>query len=74
MSHRATNLDDIRTGPPTLDVGTAAGPLGISRSYAYELVKRGKFPCRVIQVGSRYRVPRTALLALLEGSPTGETA
>jgi excisionase family DNA binding protein len=67
-------IDDIRTGPPTLDVATAGRLLGISRSYAFELARRGEFPCRLLRVGSRYRVPRTALVALLEGSPTGETA
>ena len=70
----AMTLDDIRTGPPTLDVATAGRLLGISRSYAFELARRGEFPCRLLKVGSRYRVPRTALLAVLEGSPTSETA
>ena len=62
----AASLDEIRTGPPTVTVGTAAGCIGISKSYAYELIHRGDFPCRVIKVGTRYRVPRTALVALLD--------
>lgn len=68
---RTVSHDDIRVGPPTLDVATAGRLLGISRSYAFELAKRGEFPCRLLKVGTRWRVPRSALLELLEGSPTG---
>jgi excisionase family DNA binding protein len=63
-------LDEIRSWPATVvDIPTAARALGISRSYAFELVRRGDFPCRCIRVGNRYRVPTNALLALLEGQP-----
>lgn len=67
-ARRLASLDEIRSGPPTVDVPTAARLLGISRSHAFELVKRGEFPCRVLQVGRRNRVPTSALLALLEGT------
>lgn len=62
----AITLDDLRSGPPTLDVPTAARALGISRSYAFELARRGEFPCRVIPVGNRVRVVTASLVALLE--------
>ena len=57
MRSTIPTLDDVRTGPPTLDVATAGRLLGISRSYAFELARRGEFPCRLLKVGSRYRVP-----------------
>lgn len=72
MSH--DSLDAIRNGPPMIDLPTAVKPLNISRSYGYELAKRGEFPCRVVKVGRRYRVPRTALLALLEDESAREIA
>src|SRR5689334_20371624 len=62
----SVTIDDIRIGPPTLDVATAGRLLGISRSYAFELARRDEFPCRLLKVGSRYRVPRSALVELLE--------
>lgn len=63
-----TALDAIRSWPPTVDIPTAARPLGISRSYAYQLVRSGRFPVRLIKVGNLVRVPTCALLALLEGT------
>lgn len=54
------------------NVETAARAIGISRTYAYELVARGEFPVPVIRVGRRegsrrHRVvvPTAGLLALL---------
>jgi Helix-turn-helix domain len=39
--------------------------LGLSRTYAYDLAKRGEFPCEVLRIGTSYRVPTMRLLALL---------
>ncbi|WP_243708303.1 helix-turn-helix domain-containing protein [Actinomadura sp. GC306] len=44
---------------------TAARALGLSRTYAYNLAKRGEFPCRVIRIGTTYRVPTAELRKLL---------
>ena len=41
---------------------TAARILGIGRTEAYELARRGEFPCRVIRVGDLYRVSTPDLL------------
>lgn len=46
-------------------VTTAAEILGIGRSTAYDLIRRDEFPVRVLRVGTRMRVPVTALLAWL---------
>lgn len=64
----APTLADVRGWPATVDVGRACEAIGISKSWGYQLITQGEFPCRVIKVGSRSRVPTAALLALLEGS------
>jgi excisionase family DNA binding protein len=58
-------IDEIRSWPATVDPGTAARALGCSRSYAYDLVRRGEFPARVIEVGGKRRVITASILALL---------
>jgi predicted DNA-binding transcriptional regulator AlpA len=49
--------EDLDTLPTVVSIVTAAHALGLSRTYAYELAKRGDFPCRIIRVGTAYRVP-----------------
>ena len=61
----APTLDDIRNWPPTVDLPTAARALGISRSQAYGLVKRGDAPFKVIDCGTK-RVVTASLIRLLE--------
>jgi excisionase family DNA binding protein len=57
--------EDLNTLPTVVSITTAARALGLSRTYAYELAKRGDFPCRLIRVGTAYRVPTTELRKLL---------
>ena len=47
-----------------LTVPEAASMLGISRNFAYELVKRQGLP--VIKFGKRLLIPRAALAKMLE--------
>ena len=54
----------------TLTVEEAARVLGISRSSAYEAVRRGELP--TVKIGRRYVVPRVALERLL--NQAGQTA
>ena len=49
----------------TVDLMTAAAALGLGRTKAYELARRGQFPCRVIRIGEVYRIPTPGLLELL---------
>jgi Helix-turn-helix domain len=56
---------------PTVDLMTAAAALGLGRTKAYELARRGQFPCRVIRIGEIYRIPTPGLLELL-GVPAEE--
>jgi predicted DNA-binding transcriptional regulator AlpA len=51
--------------PAVIDITTAARALGLGRSTAYELARRDEFPCRVLRIGSSYRVPTSDLLRVL---------
>lgn len=48
------------------DVATAAQILGIGRTTAYDLIRRGEFPARTFKVGARIRVSTSSLLALTD--------
>jgi len=58
-------IADLTELPPTVDVETAARILGCGRTLAYELVKRGEFPCPVLRLGKRHLVPTAGLLEAL---------
>jgi excisionase family DNA binding protein len=60
---------EILALPVVIDVTTAARALGLGRSTAYELARRDDFPCRVIRVGSSYRIPTADLLRVLGIDP-----
>jgi excisionase family DNA binding protein len=62
-------LAELLAMPVTVDIGTAARALGLGRSTGYELARRGQFPCRVLHVGSSYRVPTAELMRLLGVDP-----
>jgi len=72
-SHRtqrsALSLPDLAALPPTVGVEDAGRILGCGRSLAYDLVRRGEFPCRVIRLGNRYLVPTADLLTTLGIEP-----
>ena len=51
--------------PVVIDLVTAARALGIGRTRAFELVRRGEFPVPVLRVGSTWRVPTASLLETL---------
>lgn len=57
----------------TTDVATAAKVIGISRGLAYESIKAGTFPARVLTLGRRRLVVVASLLEALgvpvEGAP-----
>lgn len=43
----------------------AARALGLGRTKAFDLVRAGEFPCRVVRLGTRVKVPTDGLLAVL---------
>ena len=59
-----TELDEL---PPVLDVPTAAKVLGIGRSLAYDLVRRGEWPTTVLRVGKLIKIPTQPLIRLVDG-------
>ncbi|ORB40955.1 DNA-binding protein [Mycobacterium persicum] len=64
------SLERLRQGPPTVSIDTAAEYLGVSRGYAYKMVKSGHLP--VIRLsGTRMRVPTARLVRMLEGEGGG---
>lgn len=54
----------------TISVTEAAKMLGISRNFAYELVREHKLP--IIKLGKRLLIPRVALVKMLEQGGTYE--
>lgn len=57
--------DELLALPVTVDLKTAGRAFGLGRTRAYELARAGEFPCRVIPVGRKFKVPRSALLEAL---------
>jgi hypothetical protein len=51
--------------PVSVDLVTAGRAFGLGRTRAFELARVDDFPCRVIRVGTKYRVPRSAILEAL---------
>jgi len=56
---------EVRALPAVVDLRTAARALGLGRTLAYQLARRGEFPCRVLRLGGAYRVPTADLLEVL---------
>ncbi|WP_282105053.1 MULTISPECIES: helix-turn-helix domain-containing protein [unclassified Crossiella] len=66
-------IDEVELSslPVTVDLLTAARALGIGRTTAYTLAKRGEMPVKVLRLGKSYRVITSDLRRLLE-SPDGK--
>jgi predicted DNA-binding transcriptional regulator AlpA len=63
--HLTMTRDELATLPALLDVPTAAKVLGIGRSLAYDLVRRGEWPTTVLHIGKLIKIPSAPLLALI---------
>lgn len=61
-SVRGMTHDELMALPVAVDLVTAGQAYGMGRTLAYDLAKRGEFPCRVLRVGNCYRVTRADLL------------
>ncbi len=68
------NRAELLALPVTIDVETAARALGLGRSKAYELAKRGELPVRCLRLGSSYRVVTAELLDMLGVRPERDGA
>ncbi len=51
--------------PVAVDLRTAARALGIASTTAYRLIREDEFPCPVLRVGRKYRIPTTELMRAL---------
>jgi hypothetical protein len=63
------SLEELRALPVSVDLPTAGRAFGIGRTKAHELARRGEFPCQVLRVGTKYRVPRAAIFEALGLNP-----
>ncbi|MFG2248995.1 DNA-binding protein [Spirillospora sp. NPDC048823] len=60
MSH-----EELAALPTTTTIETAARALGLGRTRAYQLARENHFPCKVIRIGTTYRVVTADLYRLL---------
>ena len=65
------SLEELQALPVSVDLATAGRAFGIGRTKAHELARGGKFPCQVLRVGAKYRVPRAAIFEALGLGPAG---
>lgn len=65
--------DALMALPVSVDIVIAGRALGVGRTLAYDMAKRGEFPVRVLKLGNRYRVARADLLRYL-GEELAEVA
>lgn len=65
MSDLQMQNEELLALPVSVDLTTAGRAFGLGRTRSYELARAGQFPCRVIPVGRKFRVPRSALLEAL---------
>jgi excisionase family DNA binding protein len=64
---------EIRRLGAAIDIVTAGEILGIGRTTAYQLARRGEFPVTVLRIGGRYRVRTADLRTLLAIDDDPET-
>lgn len=57
--------EELLALPAAIDLPTAGRALGIGRTKAHELARRGEFPVRVLRLGNSYRVPTAEVLRAL---------
>lgn len=62
---RGMSQEELLRLPAAVDLETANRALGLGRSKGYELAKRGQYPCRLLRLGSAYRVVTAELRVLL---------
>lgn len=61
MAVTPLTVAEVMALPAVVDIVVAGRAFGLGRTTAYMLARRGEFPCRVVRVGSAYRVPTAEL-------------
>ena len=69
MIQAEMTMEELFALPPSVDLVRAGRAFGLGRTKAFELAKQDRFPCRVIRVGEKYRVPRSAIFEALGIDP-----
>lgn len=57
--------EELAALPTTTTIETAARALGLGRTRAYQLARENRFPCKVIRIGTTYRVVTADLHRML---------
>lgn len=57
--------EELLALPVTVDLETAGRAFLMGRTKAYEMARAGEFPCKVLPLGRRFVVTKSALLAVL---------
>ncbi|MFF3897927.1 helix-turn-helix transcriptional regulator [Streptomyces sp. NPDC001812] len=57
--------EEVLALPAAVDLVTAGRALGLGRTTAYDLARRGEFPVPLLRLGAQYRCTRASLLDLL---------
>jgi excisionase family DNA binding protein len=60
--------EELAALPTTTTIETAARALGLGRTRAYQLAREGHFPCKVIRIGTSYRVVTADLQQLVSSN------
>ncbi len=63
------SIEELLGLPVSVGLVTAGRAFGLGRTKSFELAQQAAFPCRVIKVGNRYRVPRSAIFEALGIDP-----
>ncbi|MBB6396725.1 excisionase family DNA binding protein [Actinomadura coerulea] len=62
--------DGLLALPTTVSVETAARAIGLGRTRVYQLARQGEFPCKVIRIGTSYRIVTVDFRRLLGIEPS----
>jgi hypothetical protein len=60
--------EELAALPTTTTIEIAARALGLGRTRAYQLARAGRFPCKIIRIGTSYRVVTADLQRLIAGN------
>jgi hypothetical protein len=77
MIKNPMSVAEIRALPASVPFPLACRALNIGRTLGYELAKAGEFPVKVIPVGKKFKVPRSAIfkeLGIIDLEDTREPA
>lgn len=64
-ARKGLTITEVMALPATVDLETGNRALGIGRTLGYSLAQRDAYPCRVVKVGTAYRVATADLRHVL---------